>query len=199
MADFLEQQDRATCARLNTFLRDNALAISEPLKPSHQGKIAFQELLPFLPANWCDELACDFADHILPWAELEFPGERRPCLAVAARRQWIRGTGTWSEWLHAWHEAARIVSERSPDRTDRQKLRSEIAWTCTLGSPLTRGADAASIAASAAVFRVVHTVGWLQRPRLNEPELHLWLTQFRQQELDWQRQHVIEVLRDACS
>ena len=44
-----------------------------------------------LPGRVCDELACDFAERVLPVWESAYPRQRKPRQALEARRAWLAG------------------------------------------------------------------------------------------------------------
>ena len=55
--------------------------------------------------NTCHELACKFAEHVLPIWERKYPEDMRPRKAVEAKRAWMRGEINDEELAAAWDAA----------------------------------------------------------------------------------------------
>lgn len=62
-----------------------------------------------IPEKQLDELACQFAEHVLPLFETIFTLDSRPRAAIAAKREWINGECSQSERDKA-QEAARAAA-----------------------------------------------------------------------------------------
>jgi hypothetical protein len=58
-------------------------------------------------------LACDFAEHVLPSFEREFPNDKRPRSAIEVKRKWAHGEATEGELTAARSAAASAASAAS--------------------------------------------------------------------------------------
>jgi len=59
-----------------------------------------------IPTPILHELACRFADEVLPIYERKHPDDSRPRAAIAAKRAWMRGELSDTELRMAWASAA---------------------------------------------------------------------------------------------
>lgn len=62
----------------------------------------------------CHELACDFAEHVLPLWDKHYPNDKRPHEAIAAKRRWLKGEIT-SEELAVARAASRDAAWDAKD------------------------------------------------------------------------------------
>jgi hypothetical protein len=189
---YLERQDEGERTRLNDWLQQNG---HEPI----DRWFGCCGILHLLPNDLADELACDFADHVLPLWEAHRPNDLRPRKAVVARRRWIRGKSDLEEWQAAWSAAGQATAEcrvsvwTTAEEVRRKSMGDGIAWACCGGCLLTRGVDAVFIAAWAAC-EAVGTLACQTRPDLHGQELNAWQADARRREAEWQNAHLITCL-----
>jgi hypothetical protein len=201
---YLERQNEDDRTRLNEWMAENAQGNGWLLTRPGQGLFdrwfGCFGVLHLLPNDLADELACDFAEHILPLWESHRPNDPRPRIAVATRRRWIRGEATLEEWRCAWSAAGQATEEcRAATWTTEEEVSSKrfgggIVWACCGGCLLTRGVDAAFITAWAAC-EAARSAGWQARPDLTQKDRFNWQDEVRQREAEWQRLRLIDRLR----
>ena len=66
-------------------------------KIQHNDKLWLLLRTQFIPENDLHELACQFAEHVLPIFETEYSDDKRPRLAIEAKRKWLQGEITTNE------------------------------------------------------------------------------------------------------
>jgi hypothetical protein len=116
----------------------------------------FHAVLGVILRQSAHELACDFAEHVLPIYEQFFLEDDRPRRAIAVRRRWIRAQTGDEDWYAAWRaagEAARATSQMKtqPGGFNRDAT-AFAAWASCGGCARACGDDAASRAAAYARF-----------------------------------------------
>ncbi len=114
----------------------------------------FEAVLGIIPRLSAFELACDFAEHVLPIFEHYHPNDRRPRTAVEIRRRWARAEVNDEDWLTAWRAAGAAVQEASAawlvDHPLPPGPAALAAWAACGGCALSCADDAACQAAATA-------------------------------------------------
>jgi hypothetical protein len=112
-------------------------------------------VLRALPDATCWQLACDFAEHVLPvWERLSGP-EQRLNQAIPTRRRWLEGQAADGDLARA-NTAAKACARRFRGQTDdcddmaRRAVALAAAWVCTKAPASYAAASAAKHAAAAA-------------------------------------------------
>ena len=102
----------------------------------------------FIPANELHELACRFAESVLPIYETLYPGDDRPRQAIETKRAWLRGHAT-NEELAAACAAARNAARAAEGAAGAAGAAARAAAGAATGA----AEGAAWLAARAAVER----------------------------------------------
>ena len=87
------------------------------------------------------EAACDIAEDVLPIFEKEFPGDKRPRLAIEAKRKWLKGEITDTE-LAAARDAAWDAA-RAAARAAARDAAWDAAWAAAKAAAKAAARDAA--------------------------------------------------------
>jgi hypothetical protein len=192
LISYLERQDETERDRLNEWLQQCG---REPI----DRWFGCCGMLHLLPNDVADELACDFAEHVLPLWEAHRPNDLRPRKSIVARRRWVRGEADLEEWQAAWSAAGqaeaecRVAAWTTAEEVRRKSMGATVAWTCCGGCLLTRGVDVAFIAAWAAC-NAAGTIACQTRPDLRGQALNTWQADARRREAEWQNTHLIACL-----
>jgi hypothetical protein len=104
------------------------------------------------------ELACRFAEAVLPIWEAKYPEDRRPHAAIAAKRAWLRGEITGAE-LEAARDAAReaaLVAARAKARA----VAREAAREALRSAAQSEAWEASPAAARAAAREALRSAAW---------------------------------------
>ena len=99
-------------------------------------------------------LACDYAEHVLPIFETQYPDDDRPRKAIAVSRRHAHGEATdaelsaawaaWAAWYAAWADARAAWNAAWADARDAARAAGAAAWAAW------HAAGAAGAAAEAA-------------------------------------------------
>jgi hypothetical protein len=146
--------DKDAVAPLADRLKELGFAGADKVHKRNRSK-QLRLVLRALPDATCWQLACDFAEHVLPvWERLSGP-EQRLNQAIATRRKWLQGQATDGELARA-NTAAKASARRFPGYDDdcadlaRRAVALAAAWVCTKAPASYAAASTAKHAAAAA-------------------------------------------------
>ena len=138
-------------------------------KIQHNDKLWLLLRTQFIPENDLHELACQFAEHVLPIFETEYSDDKRPRLAIEAKRKWLQGEITtnelkaardaaWAAWDAPWAAAWAARAARDAAWAAKAAAR-DAAWAAARDAAWAAARNAAR-AAKAAAGNAARAAAW---------------------------------------
>ena len=146
-----------------------------------------------LDKKLCVSLNCDFAEHVMPIWEKEYPDDRQPQNCIAVTRKWVLDEVTIEEVraanAAAYYTAAAAAANANANAAYTAAATAAAAYTAAAAAAYTAAAAAAYTAAYTAATAVAAYAAYAAVAANAAYAAYA-------AERQWQREHMIEVLKN---